>query len=76
MGPVWDEVLKGLGIGPSSVAKWIEAEVGAWRERRYGPLTTLMMFIGQVTSADQSCQDAVAREAAHGEGKISVRLQR
>jgi hypothetical protein len=62
--------LKGLGIEPSNVVDWMKEEVGTWRERRYGPLTTLMMFIGQVTSADQSCQDAVAREAAHGEGKI------
>jgi len=51
----------------SRVMDWVEEEVGTWRERRYGPLTTLVMFIGQVMSADQSCKDAVAREAARSQ---------
>lgn len=41
--------------------KQIEEEVGHWRERLYGPLTTLSLFIEQVLGADHSCQDAVAR---------------
>ncbi len=36
-------------------------ETGCWRERLYGPLTTLVLFIEQVLGADHSCQDAVAR---------------
>ena len=36
-------------------------ETGSWRERLYGPLTTLVLFIEQVLGADHSCQDAVAR---------------
>ena len=41
--------------------QWIEEEAGNCRERIYGPLQTLMLFIEQVLGADQSCQDAVAR---------------
>jgi hypothetical protein len=36
-------------------------ETGSWRERLYGPLTTLVLFIEQVLGTDHSCQDAVAR---------------
>ena len=36
-------------------------ETGSWRERLYGPLTTLVLFIEQALGADHSCQDAVAR---------------
>jgi len=36
-------------------------ETGCWRERLYGPLTTLVLFIEQVLGADHSCQDAVSR---------------
>lgn len=32
-----------------------------WRERLYGPLTTLKLFVGQVLSADHACMDAVGR---------------
>lgn len=36
-------------------------EAGRWRERLYGPLTTVVRFIEQVLGTDHSCQDAVAR---------------
>jgi hypothetical protein len=36
-------------------------ETGSWRERLYGPLSTLVLFIEQVLGADHSCQDTVAR---------------
>lgn len=39
----------------------LEAQVKAYRERLYPPLTTLGLFIGQALSADGACQDAVAR---------------
>ena len=29
---------------------------GSWRERLYGPLTTVVLFIEQVLGADHSCQ--------------------
>lgn len=41
--------------------QWVIEEMGRYRERLYGPLSTLVLFIEQVLSADQSCQDAVAR---------------
>ena len=41
--------------------QWVVEEVGRWRNRVYGPLVTLKLFLEQVLSADQSCQDAVAR---------------
>ena len=41
--------------------QWVVEEVGRWRNRLYGPLITLKLFLEQVLSADQSCQDAVAR---------------
>lgn len=43
------------------VAEALNAEVGAYRDRVYPPLTTLGLFIGQALSADGACQDAVAR---------------
>ena len=39
----------------------IEEEAGQYRDRVYSPMVTLALFIEQVLSADQSCQDAVAR---------------
>jgi hypothetical protein len=39
----------------------VEEEAGCWRERIYGPLTTLVLFLEQVLGGDRSCQDAVAR---------------
>jgi hypothetical protein len=48
-------------IPNESLVEWIAQEVGRYRERLYGPLTTLVLFIEQVLGADHSCQDAVAR---------------
>lgn len=53
--------LLGDVIPKQLVMQWVSEEAGGWRERLYGPLTTLVLFIEQVLSADQSCQDAVAR---------------
>ena len=41
--------------------QWVVEEAGRWRNRIYAPLITLKLFLEQVLSADQSCQDAVAR---------------
>ena len=54
-------VALGQVIPQQSLTQWIKAEAGKRRERVYGPLQTLILFIEQVLGADQSCQDAVAR---------------
>jgi hypothetical protein len=47
---------------PAELLKqWVLEEVVQWRERLYGPLRTLVLFIEQVMSADHGCQEAVAR---------------
>jgi Transposase DDE domain len=51
----------GRVIPRQDLLRWIEEEAGDCRERIYGPLQTLMLFIEQVLGADRSCQDAVAR---------------
>lgn len=40
---------------------YVRHYAGSYRERLYAPLITLGLFVDQVLSADQSCQDAVAR---------------
>jgi hypothetical protein len=47
-----------------ALQRWISAEVGPHRERIYGPLRTLSLFIDQVLSDDQSCQGTVARHVS------------
>lgn len=44
-----------------SLTQAVRQHAGRWRERLYGPLTTLELFTEQVLSPDRSCQDAVAR---------------
>jgi hypothetical protein len=39
--------------------------IGNWLDRIFSPLVTLWVFLGQVLSADHSCQAAVARLIAH-----------
>ena len=53
--------LLGEIIPVGEMEQWVREEAGGYRERAYGPLRTLLLFIGQVMSADHSCQDAVAR---------------
>jgi hypothetical protein len=48
-------------IPAKALLQWVQEEAGDFRERIYSPLSTLMLFIEQVLSADQSCSDAVAR---------------
>lgn len=47
-------------FGAQCLGQWAVEECGQWRERVYGPLRTLMLFIEQVLGADHSCQDVVA----------------
>lgn len=48
-------------IPRQSLVQGVIEEAGVYRERIYGPLSTLVLFIEQVLGADHSCQDAVAR---------------
>ena len=54
----------------------IDEEVGRWRERLYGPLVALRLFVEQVLHADHACQDVVVRYAservAQGEALASL----
>jgi hypothetical protein len=52
--------LSGL-LGQAELERWIARHSEGCRQRIYSPLITLCLFIDQVMSADQSCQDAVAR---------------
>jgi hypothetical protein len=51
----------GQVIPSKELSQWVQEEMQGHRERLYGPLQTLTLFIEQVLGADQSCQDAVAR---------------
>jgi hypothetical protein len=55
----------------------VQEEVGSWRERVYGPVVALRLFVEQVLHADHACQDVVVRYAservAQGQGQISLR---
>ena len=55
-GAVLGEVVPAQLLG-----QWVREEAGRFRDRIYGPLITLALFIEQVLSADPSCADAVAR---------------
>src|ERR687888_625857 len=55
------DTLLGDVIPAELLKQWVLEEVVQWRERLYGPLRTLVLFIEQVMSADQGCQEAVAR---------------
>lgn len=55
------QALLGEVIPLAELEQWVREEAGPHRERAYGPLRTLVLFIEQALSADHSCQDAVAR---------------
>jgi hypothetical protein len=42
--------LLGDVIPAELLKQWVVEEVGQWRERLYGPLTTLVLFVEQVLS--------------------------
>ena len=48
-------------LGQAELERWISRHSEGCRQRIYSPLITLGLFVDQVMSADQSCQDAVAR---------------
>ena len=48
-------------LGQAELERWVERHSEGRRNRIYPPLVTLGLFVDQVMSADQSCQDAVAR---------------
>jgi hypothetical protein len=55
----------------------VQEEVGVWRERVYGPVVALRLFVEQVLHADHACQDVVVRYASERvvqrQAQISVR---
>jgi hypothetical protein len=55
------DTLLGEVIPAELLKQWVLEEVIQWRERLYGPLRTLVLFIEQVMSTDHGCQEAVAR---------------
>lgn len=48
-------------LDQGELEEWLTRHSAGSRHRIYSPLITLGLFIDQVMSADQSCQDAVAR---------------
>lgn len=48
-------------LSESQLQEAVKSETEAHRERFYPPLQTLALFLEQTLSADQACQDAVAR---------------
>jgi hypothetical protein len=63
------QALLGQIIPLAELKQWVHEEAGDYREREYGPLRTLILFIEQVMGADHSCQDAVARAASQKVGQ-------
>jgi hypothetical protein len=49
-------------ISQEQLKEYVTAEVGNYRDTKFNPIQTMVMFIEQVLSADQSCDDAVSRE--------------
>jgi hypothetical protein len=60
------DTLLGEVIPAELLKQWVLEEVVQWRERLYGPLTTLVLFIEQVMSVGVT----VVRRRSHG---VSVR---
>ena len=48
-------------LGTHLMSAAMNSLVAGHRERIYGPLETLRLFVGQVLSADRACQDVVGR---------------
>lgn len=48
-------------LGAQAMAAVMRSQSQGGRERIYGPLDTLRLFVGQVLSADRACQDVVGR---------------
>lgn len=48
-------------LGPETMAAAMRLQVRGSRERVYGAMDTLRLFVGQVLSADRACQDVVGR---------------
>ena len=51
----------GQVLSKERLLRWIREETLTYRERLYGPISTLMLFLEQALCADKSCQEAVAK---------------
>ncbi|MGH8034227.1 MAG: IS4 family transposase, partial [Lysobacterales bacterium] len=56
-------------LSAQDICAVVERQLKTTRHRRYPPLKTLSLFIGQVLCAGRSCQDAVVR---HLSGRVSA----
>ena len=56
-------------VRAGELERLVEQHAGQYRERVYGPLRTLGLFIGQALSEDGACQDAVARNLSERTGR-------
>ncbi len=63
-------------MATQEIVEMIKATAGTYRDRHYPPLTTLRLFVEQVLSEDQACQDMVSRRLserlARNESEISL----
>jgi hypothetical protein len=48
-------------LGTQEVEQILTEETGCHRQRIYPPMVTLRLFIDQILSADQACQEAVSQ---------------
>lgn len=68
----------GLGeaFSTQEMERIVAQEVGVYRERIYPPMVVLRLFVDQVLSADQACQDAVGRRLSQrvAEGQAACSL--
>ena len=55
---VWEEAFNALP--KQELERAIHEEVGQWRERLYGPLVALRLFVEQVLHSDLACQDVAS----------------
>lgn len=51
-------------LGTAQIESLLDSCVGQYRQRVYGPLTTLDLFVHQVLGRDKACQDAAGRRRA------------
>ena len=54
---------------PKQLQEMVKETVGSYRERDYGPVKTLQLFLDQVLGSDHSCRSAVAHGASRRAGR-------
>ena len=59
--PNQDKGTLGEALGTQELEKILTEETGCHRQRIYPPMVTLRLFIDQILSTDQACQEAVSQ---------------